>query len=38
MNTLEKLVEQVETENQAVTFQDQETESEALILWQKKLE
>lgn len=38
MNTLEQLVEQVETENQVVTFQDQENESEALILWQKDLE
>ena len=38
MNTLEQLVAQVETQTPAVTFQDQETESESLILWQKDLE
>jgi hypothetical protein len=38
MNTLEQLIKQVQIESQVVNFQDQVTEAEALILWEKDLE
>jgi hypothetical protein len=38
MNTLEQLVKQVETEPLVVNFQDQVTEADALIIWEKDLE